>query len=568
MYMTVKDPVIVSGGAEEDNDSIVESLSSGDDGDDEEFVDDEEINEEEDDDSGDEDGKVQRRKKDYVSKEKDLEDEIMDDLKQPTPPPLIELHTPSLSPPLPPSAQSLPLLSLSPTQLPPPHQPTQPLSTQDIEQMKMICGETTQTTTTTTTTTTTMSPPPPPPVIPVLSPPSYSSSSSSSRNDNDISIIRVAPPRPQFKPRYYELHSKTLGLTYSACPVDKTVILQHLMDLLRPNHPQVIICASELHRDAQQHLHVFIKLPHQKCIRDNRLFDYHQYHPYVQSVRDEYSWILYITKDDTTPACHPVGLKPREMLARLKLESGTNRKRVGTFMMAEHMIKMGKDNEEIERELPGFMLNHLKKVRDYRSELAEREERKGRPQLWKAISKFAGKDNPTNQLIANWLNENLLQPHKFRQKNLWISGPTQMGKTTLVEMLGDVGFIVYNVDYGTHFYTGMHDGVQLMVFDEFKGQKTIPEMNKLGDGSRCLLDMKGASYRLKRPLPVIVISNFTPEQCYPQTDPQYLQTLKGRFHEITVESPISIEYNYLSTPTTTTSPSSYNSPSHPILIDE
>lgn len=63
-------------------------------------------------------------------------------------------------------------------------------------------------------------------------------------------------------------------------------------------------------------------------------------------------------------------------------------------------------------------------------------------------------------------------------------------------------------------------------------------MNKICDGSTCQLDTKGSHYEIKRPLPVIVTSNFSISGAYSNSDADHLETLKGRFLEIEVKQPI------------------------------
>lgn len=54
-------------------------------------------------------------------------------------------------------------------------------------------------------------------------------------------------------------------------------------------------------------------------------------------------------------------------------------------------------------------------------------------------------------------------------------GKTQLGKTQLIENLKKNGVTTYSIDYGSKFYDGMHDGIQLISFDEFKAQKQSPK---------------------------------------------------------------------------------------------
>jgi len=143
--------------------------------------------------------------------------------------------------------------------------------------------------------------------------------------------------------------------------------------------------------------------------------------------------------------------------------------------------------------------------------------------------------------ICDWINENVINnKYLFRTPNLWIWGPTKIGKTTLLQQLANAGCNILYVDYNTSFYDGITSKTQLIVFDEFKAQKTITEMNKICDGSSGRYNIKGASFMKLSPTPVIVCSNFSITEAYNKSDQLHLETLKGRFIEIHAEQHINV----------------------------
>lgn len=194
--------------------------------------------------------------------------------------------------------------------------------------------------------------------------------------------------------------------------------------------------------------------------------------------------------------------------------------------------------DQVYEKYPKFFFQHQQKVQNFITFKQQKELSESNKKIFDSIKQFVGNHELINQRIAGWLNDNLFNNHKFRQKQLWIWGKTQLGKTQLIENLKLNGVTTYSIDYGSKFYDGMHDGIQLISFDEFKAQKTITEMNKLCDGSKCQLDTKGSHYEIKRPLPVIVTSNFSISGAYSNSDTDHLETLKGRFLEIEVTQPI------------------------------
>lgn len=93
-------------------------------------------------------------------------------------------------------------------------------------------------------------------------------------------------------------------------------------------------------------------------------------------------------------------------------------------------------------------------------------------------------------------------------------GPTGIGKSYLLNQLREL-FRVYDVpheSWNDTYQDGIYD---LIVMDEFNGQKTITEMNLLTDGYQTPLKRRGTSPYLKTDcLPVILCSNKYPLEVY------------------------------------------------------
>ena len=146
--------------------------------------------------------------------------------------------------------------------------------------------------------------------------------------------------------------------------------------------------------------------------------------------------------------------------------------------------------------------------------------------------------------ITGWLNHNVIaKQHKFGSKNLWLYGKTRMGKTSLKQLLNQAGLNMHEIDMGSTFYDGLNDETQLIVYDEFKGQKTITDMNRICDGSITRLNTKGGSFLKTNPTPVLVLSNYTIKDCYSHTDEAHLETLQRRFTEIEITVFLEININ-------------------------
>jgi len=156
--------------------------------------------------------------------------------------------------------------------------------------------------------------------------------------------------------------------------------------------------------------------------------------------------------------------------------------------------------------------------------------------------------------IANWLNSNLFVSRALGTPQLWLQGPTGCGKTTLATKLSECArtYAVPDEDFYDDYADSNFD---LIVFEEFKHQKTVQWMNKFIDGQVCPLRQKGRQTVKKRNLPVIVLSNLTLREAYPNVAESIFATIDRRFTQIQCQGQINVDLELTSeTPTTTSSP--------------
>ena len=203
--------------------------------------------------------------------------------------------------------------------------------------------------------------------------------------------------------------------------------------------------------------------------------------------------------------------------------------------------------EDVMENNKDFMLLHGKQVRDY---VAWRQERERRLKFAKAqaqkvfVVPAPGYFNAWNNEIASWLTTNLRQKRKHRQKQLWIQGPGGIGKTTLVTMMEEIySLSIYRWPKDERWWDLYGDGqYDLIVLDEFRSQKMITELNPILSGDPTTLSRRGMSPITKRDiLPVIVMSNYTPEECFPSANEHgKLEPLLDRITVVKCEGPIRI----------------------------
>jgi len=195
----------------------------------------------------------------------------------------------------------------------------------------------------------------------------------------------------------------------------------------------------------------------------------------------------------------------------------------------------------------GYLLLHLHQVRDYLNYRHTKALRLGaaeallipvrvRPALTPLVS--------SNVRIANWLNSavRIQRPHRSRQ--MWIKAPPSAGKTTMITNI-EAWFKlrIYWWPKDEHWWDGYDDGAfDLIVLDEFRHQKRITDLNPILSGDTVPLSRRRAPPIVKRDnLPVIILSNFAPEECYHKCSAQQLAPLLDRLEFIEVANTVRIE---------------------------
>lgn len=150
---------------------------------------------------------------------------------------------------------------------------------------------------------------------------------------------------------------------------------------------------------------------------------------------------------------------------------------------------------------------------------------------------FEGED----RWIAQWLSDNLfkLRPHKTPQ--LFIYGDTNLGKTHLWLQLMQYCRI-YILPNDDKWYDGYNDkDYDLVILDEFHGNKTIHFMNQFLEGIWMPLPQRGnIPYIKKNNVPVIIFSNHSLDACYKNKQGAALQALEGRLLICHVETQIKV----------------------------
>lgn len=341
------------------------------------------------------------------------------------------------------------------------------------------------------------------------------------------------------KKKRFHLHAKNIGLTYPQCTLTKEELMNHIREKLQEHEGKIVVCEEDHHETDGKHLHAAIMLEEALQIHKENYFDTEDYHCNIQATRNTTDWLRYVTKDGNY-TCHPENYDPKELLTQRSKKKAT----IGYAIVQD--IKQGATKSDLYERYPEYLLLHSKQVIQYQQETKEAQYKKQQKQKWADVINTEPR-NPndfTAMRITGWLNHNVIaKQHKFGSKNLWLYGKTRMGKTSLKQLLNQAGLNMHEIDMGSTFYDGLNDETQLIVYDEFKGQKTITDMNRICDGSITRLNTKGGSFLKTNPTPVLVLSNYTIKDCYSHTDEAHLETLQRRFTEIEITVFLEININ-------------------------
>lgn len=306
------------------------------------------------------------------------------------------------------------------------------------------------------------------------------------------------------------------------------------------------IVSRELHKEpikeheSPYHLHVYLKTlstGKRYYFKDLDLLTIEEKRGNYSRVKKKQDWIKYIIKDGDFKSCN---IDPILYLKRIKQKKSTKADLITNKLMDGD----SPDDLMINPKFAGYMLMHSRKVYDFHKKLKHiRENNIKRKFFIPIINPIT---HPADAKIASWLKKNIFTERQIKQKQLWIYGPTNMGKSTFVMHLRKM-LRIYMCDNYSNFLESFDNyKYDLIIFDEFVGCKRIGWMNQLVDGTIQRFDQKGTSIVKTQNLPVIVLSNFPPSVCWKnaldnKVDSQTcLETIQSRYLLVEVKKPISL----------------------------
>lgn len=329
-----------------------------------------------------------------------------------------------------------------------------------------------------------------------------------------------APSDAAKKPKRFRMQAKSYTLTYPQCATKKEVAAERI-EKQWGDELKGYIVSEEDHKDGTPHLHAFIQFKQPKSFSNSNCFDFIAgQHGSYEVTKDIRNWVTYVTKDG------------KYVAKGVDVESIKKKKAPKSDDVARQLME-GKSLVEINKENPGYVMINKRKLEEYegwvRNEKAKASKLEWVPPVIDGLT-------DTNKQIAQWICLNIRQPRKFKDPQLFITGKKNLGKTSLIEWLGQF-LSVYHIPQTEDFYDLYTDDYDLVVFDEFKGQKTIQWMNLFLQGSAMNIRKKGSQYMKMKNVPVIILSNYTLGDCYPKANEDgRLETLRARVEEVEVDS--------------------------------
>nr|UOF79959.1 rep protein [Cressdnaviricota sp.] len=319
------------------------------------------------------------------------------------------------------------------------------------------------------------------------------------------------------------LRANHLFLTYPQCPVPKDDLLWKLKSL--PNYAGCVV-ASEQHQDGTPHLHAYVRLSRRSVFRSAQFADVTwggvTYHGNYQRARSARCVAEYVAKDgdfiaDGVDMSTLVGNKKKSKSSSLAIAS-----RVLAGATLKELVE--------DPEMCGFVMTNLSRIQLYQK-------------TWEAMKTVSVEKVPLDRLIfsvamsrdriltAEWITTNLVSPpptgREFRSKQLFVWGPTEVGKTSMCREL-EKYFKVYWAAYSGDFFDGYSDEYDLVVFDEFRGQKTITWLNVFLQGSPMVINIKYGSVNKQKNIACIFLSNLPPHMVFKNVEDSLLEAFIAR----------------------------------------
>ncbi|AUM61630.1 Rep [uncultured virus] len=362
--------------------------------------------------------------------------------------------------------------------------------------------------------------------------------------------VEVSPPVLQKSKRDKQgrMSGTNWFLTFPRTECSRERALSQLQSAERISIKGCLI-AQEQHQDGGHHLHIALWLNKRVSVPPSYFDFIVGKHGNYMRMKSGYATYNYLTKEDQTPISFgllpiPGSKEAKEQSSHAKdvrkNSGGGAHTKSSLSTTITQAIQSGSSLKQVHDLAPGYFLREKKKIEEYITWWQSLQvNMKFVP--WKTLS-YVGTDVNTS-LIVDWLNSNIKKSRAFKQEQLYVSGPPNARKTSLLLKLLEY-LKAYEIPSENFYDLYPNPEPELLWMDEYKGAKTIQFLNMIAQGGPMTLPIKGAQRLKVANPPMIILSNLSIEQVYHKTqekNPQLIQALQSRFLEIFLTDPIDLD---------------------------
>jgi len=230
-----------------------------------------------------------------------------------------------------------------------------------------------------------------------------------------------------------------------------------------------VVC-EEQHEDGSPHLHLCGSFKEKQRYRSSDWADsIGGKHGSYEPMRNLKKSVEYVTKAGSYIA---EGIDVEEYL----------KKGVSTRDAVARALIEGSGIDDLLDEHPGYVLEKRKQILDFINDIGVKRARQ--VEVVTFTPPTVVHPGYGWEAVVDWLNLNMTEePRPFKQKQLWLFGPPNVGKTTLLDGIRQqwrTYEIPISESWDDHFDDRCFD---VAVVDEFRGQRPVTWMNRFTDGS-------------------------------------------------------------------------------------
>ena len=264
-------------------------------------------------------------------------------------------------------------------------------------------------------------------------------------SDGPTLVDRTGGVAPSFR-----LNARDILLTYPQCDASKEDLERHLRRVFK-DFAQAAICIEQ-HQDGHPHLHALVHLSKRCNLHSARTLDFHDgrgriFHGNYQPARSATASLNYVEKGGDVLYCGGTMEDVRRVFSDRLAPKEAGKKRLNACFDG---LLSGKTVAQLllDPDLQGCMIMHRKNLESAVSAVVT-------AQALKKMFKFAlavGPIGSPSAQLAAWLNQNLTAPRPFGAPQMFLTGPTGIGKShllTLFEPALRIYYLPMNEDWAS-----------------------------------------------------------------------------------------------------------------------